>query len=89
MTVDLACTCVDTLHGLARAGCSVHDPEADEAPCNPSAPCKAEYQSDDDLCCTHGGMCTTSSHAHHDAEEYAEYLIDNYLDRQAETWGLR
>lgn len=62
---------------------TVQDPEDEAAPCVAAHPCKDEYQSDDDLCCAHGGMCQDDSHPHHDREEYAEWLIDGYVERES------
>lgn len=59
---------------------TVHEIEEDETPCNPTTPCKADYQSDEDLCCAHGGPCFTSSHEHYDIDE----VIDRHLESQAE-----
>src|SRR5207248_2549743 len=82
----------DELLAAQRDRSSAHPPVADpleagadaddETPCDPSRPCRARYESDDDLCCSHHGLCHDKAHAHFDAEEYFEWAFENYsLDR--------
>lgn len=52
-------------------------------PCDPQNPCKPEQWSDDDACCAHGGLCQDSAHDHYDRYEHSEWLIDGYLEGEA------
>lgn len=55
------------------------DEDEDEQPCESSRPCRVEYRSDDDLCCTHGGLCHIRAHLHFDADDYFDWVFEEHV----------
>jgi hypothetical protein len=53
--------------------------EDEETPCDPTRPCRATYEGDDDLCCAHDGLCQDRAHPHFDPAAHVDSIFDEHL----------